>query len=58
MPWLLTDDSRAALRYSLSRRERGSRRMFRLYVRQLMQVPGIHPSYASALDDRLLGLDC
>ena len=22
-----------------------------------MQVPGIHPSYASALDDRLLGLD-
>jgi hypothetical protein len=32
--------------------------MLRLHVRQLMQMPGIHPSYASALDDRLLGLDC
>jgi len=31
--------------------------MLKLHVRQLMQVPGIHPSYASALDDCLLGLD-
>jgi hypothetical protein len=32
--------------------------LLKLHMGQLMQVPGIHPSYASALDDRLLGLDC
>jgi hypothetical protein len=40
------------------RRPFSQRGLQRHRSRQLMQVPGIHPSYASALDDRLLGLDC